>query len=432
MNSFKESKTGNFSFWLGRRHLVGITGHAARKVFYEHPALDLTRGGALLPLGLHFWPPIHDIFKPGFHSGRNNTFFLRRTVDMMKTEPLARQLPDLLRDAREGLESLMMQDSKAVIKTSEIWPALFKQNVRQFFSPQVADDANLFRRALTNVDTILHTASHWNVLFPWLPAPSYIRRRLARRGLEKLAAEVVDERLKRDSSCADDAVQEMINKGDKREHMIEFFVSIMFIATVNDHVIAAQLLNIMAIHPEWQERLYKEVKSVGEAHSHNHEEPLVDKLSKIPLEVWESTASFPTFDLVLKEMIRMWTSFSMSRFNTSPDPIPIPGSDEVIPGNTFVVYNSTEVNFNEELYPNPTKFDPERFTEGREEFRKQAYSCEQKTTPSPRYPIQLNQRLTTLPRAHSPRLGPRQAPVRGDPLGQATADHDCGERPSAI
>jgi cytochrome P450 len=132
----------------------------------------------------------------------------------------------------------------------------------------------------------------------------------------------------------------------------------------------------MAIHPEWQEKIYREIKAVGEAHSHNRDAPLVEKLASIPMEVWESTSSFPSLELVLKETIRMWTSFGVTRLNTSPNPIPIPGSDEVIPGNTFVIYNSTEVNFSEELYPNPTKFDPERFREGREEFKAQSYGCE--------------------------------------------------------
>jgi sterol 14-demethylase len=66
----------------------------------------------------------------------------------------------------------------------------------------------------------------------------------------------------------------------------------------------------------------------------------------------------------------------MARLNLSPNPIPIPGSDEVIPANTFVCYNSTEVNFSDALYPDPKKFDPTRFLDGREEFRNEAYGCE--------------------------------------------------------
>ena len=68
----------------------------------------------------------------------------------------------------------------------------------------------------------------------------------------------------------------------------------------------------------------------------------------------------------MKDAIRMWTSFPVTRLNTSKKAVPIPGTDEVIPANTFVIYNSTKVNFNEELYPNRRKFDPERYLEARE------------------------------------------------------------------
>jgi sterol 14-demethylase len=138
---------------------------------------------------------------------------------------------------------------------------------------------------------------------------------------------------------------------------------------------ASQMLNILAIHTDWQERILAEIEEAAEAHSKDKDKdiPLIEKLKWIPLEAWET--SFPSLELCLKEAIRMWTSFAVMRLNKSSEPIPIPGSDEVVPPNTFVLYNSTEVNFSEELYPNPTKFDPERFLEGREEFKKQTYGC---------------------------------------------------------
>lgn len=166
----------------------------------------------------------------------------------------------------------------------------------------------------------------------------------------------------------------MIDNGDKKDYIVEFFINVLFIAPANSRMIAGQMMNILAIHIDWQDRIYSEVKAAAKAHSTNKDAPLVEQLASIPLEAWELL--FPSIDLCLKETIRMWTSFSMIRLNTSPNPIPIPGTDEVVPGNTFVSYNSTEVHFSEELYPNPTKFDPERFLEGREEFKKQAYGCE--------------------------------------------------------
>jgi cytochrome P450 len=72
----------------------------------------------------------------------------------------------------------------------------------------------------------------------------------------------------------------------------------------------------------------------------------------------------------------MFNAFPMFRLNVGSNPIPIPGTGEVIPAGSFASYNITDVHYNEELYPNPTMFDPDRFREGREEFRKQTYGCE--------------------------------------------------------
>jgi len=88
--------------------------------------------------------------------------------------------------------------------------------------------------------------------------------------------------------------------------------------------------------------------------------------------------------------------------NDTPNPIPIPGTDEVIPPGSFACYNTTDVHYNEELYPNPMKWDPERFREGREEFKKQAYGCEySRVVPFPSVRLcrafSFQPRLLTLP-----------------------------------
>ena len=71
----------------------------------------------------------------------------------------------------------------------------------------------------------------------------------------------------------------------------------------------------------------------------------------------------------------MWLSISAARRNVSGKPIPIPGTDEVIPDGTFAIYNTTEVHFDDRFYPDPTKFDPTRHLEGREEYKQDIYTC---------------------------------------------------------
>jgi len=294
-------------------------------------------------------------------------------VDFQATKHLGSYFARLRGDTRAGLEALMVDNPTAVVSPPSIWRLIFNQNNRLLVTDQIVDDDKLRTRVHIAGDTLLHTYSPFNVQLPWLPSPSWAKRRLARRALEKIAAELIDKRLAPGGPRYDDALQTLIDRGDRRDWMIEYITSIIFIASTNAGIIAGQLLNIMAVFPEWQDKIFHEIKETVAAHTKDRNAPLVDQLSYVPMEVWEN--GFPTLYLVLKETMRMWVSFNASRFNTSTDPILIPGSDEVIPGNTFVVYNTTQCNFNPELYPNPTKFDPERHLEGRQEYMKEPNGC---------------------------------------------------------
>lgn len=150
------------------------------------------------------------------------------------------------------------------------------------------------------------------------------------------------------------------------------------------------MIETMAVHPDWQEKCYQEVVDAVNKHSKDTHLPLVDRLTSIPLKAWET--SFPTFDLCLYEIIRVWTSFAVGRLNVSNEAIPIPGSDEVIPPGAFAVWNSTELNFNENLFPSPRKFDPMRFTEGRREFEQETHGCMY----SPNYSTLVSDTLANL------------------------------------
>jgi Cytochrome P450 len=368
-----ESKTGNFSFWLGKRHVIGISGPAARRLFYDHPDMELVSGATLVPFGPHFMPPVDPIFRDGYHTGRSSSFFLRRLTAMLKTEQLEKHLPDLLRDTRGDITALLASNPSGVTYTPAIWRSVVKHNCRLFFTDEVVEDPEQWQHFVGLMDTALHTASIFNVAFPWLPSPLYIKRRLMRYGLQRLTTKVINKRMKPGAPRRDDPVQMLLDNTDRKEFMVEFFFSTVFISSANTHAVAAQLLNIMAIHLDWQDKIYAEVKQAAETHSKRKHATLVEQLDMMPLSAWES--SFPSLDLCMKEVVRMWLSISAARRNIGEDPIPIPGSNEVIPPMTFAIYNTTETHFSDKLYPDPTKFDPERYLKGREEFKQETYGC---------------------------------------------------------
>ncbi|RAL16210.1 cytochrome P450, partial [Aspergillus homomorphus CBS 101889] len=364
-----KSKTGHFSFWLGKIHVVGVSGAAARKVFLDNPNFDFVRGAQLVGHGPDFVPPLHEIFHSNYQNGRS--YFQRRLVDLQKSEQLAKRLPGVARDARVAFEALRENPSSVMNPTDACYRLVVQQASRVVCSDEIAGNPALLAKTQNVLSLLMHTSSIHTVALPYLPSIAKLKRRWGRYGLSRIVTPIVQRRLQKGAPRRDDVVQSMVDSGDSREWMVNFFISILFIASANAGYLCGAMLNILAHHPDWQTRIYREIKAVAEAHAPNRHAPLVDQLDSIPLEAWETF--FPSIDLCFKEAIRMWVAFPMIRLNMAPHAVPIPGSNEVIPANTFAAYNTTEVHFNPELYPDPYKYDPDRFREGREEFKKEVY-----------------------------------------------------------
>jgi hypothetical protein len=109
----QNSKTGNFSFWLGKNHVVGVSGEAARKMYLDNRNLDLIKGTSLIGHGPDFIngtsTVVHDIWKPAFSGGR--TYSQRRLLDLQKSEQLEKRLPRVTRDARAAFEAMAKNSS---------------------------------------------------------------------------------------------------------------------------------------------------------------------------------------------------------------------------------------------------------------------------------------------------------------------------------
>jgi cytochrome P450 len=339
----------------------------------EHPNLDLVAAQSLLPFGITFWPPMPDIFQQHGPRARNNTFFLRTLLDLTRGPRLERVFSEVLQDAREYFEGLSTTNSVGLINAPVIWPAVFKQSSRIFLGDDLAADPELFAEASKHLEVILHTFSPFYTFLHWIPEPSMIRRRLARYGIFKVWQKVYRNRISGKTPRRDDAMQFMIDKGANETNILEFCTSGSFITTANAHIIFPRLIEVLAVHQEWQEKVYQEILAAADQYATTKNGSLLDRLATVPLHAWEK--AFPILDLCMLEICRAWTSFPVARLNVSNEAIPIPGSDEVIPAGAYAAYNSSEVNFDPVLYPNPHNFDPERFLEGRREFEKEPLGC---------------------------------------------------------
>ncbi|KAG5986352.1 hypothetical protein E4U43_005552, partial [Claviceps pusilla] len=425
-DSVARSKTGQFSFWLGKNHVVGVSGQAARKVFLQHQDLDRIKAAPMHGVGPEIVPPIHGVFQPNFSKG--HSYFQRRVLDLMKSEHLGARLHVVTRDARTAFRALadaerrksMMEETTKEAEEEEqddgnggqgkkkhedkrgmadgaagamvtnpidaCYRLVLKQGVRMMCCDELAETPELFERYVAATVALQHLSSGHTFAVPWLPSLAHAKRRYYRSCLQRLYAPLVQRRTEESAGrtasgpvsgpaagsgsgpgsgprTPDDALQILINSGDSADYIVTFLISILFISIANAGKLAGILLNLICQHPSWQDRVHGEIMAAiprcPPARTTTGNNPtLVDRLDAMPLDVWET--AFPFVDQLLREAIRMHVSFPMTRLNVSARAIPIPGTDQVIPAGSLVAYNTNDAHLNEELYPNPMRFDPDR------------------------------------------------------------------------
>jgi sterol 14-demethylase len=124
------------------------------------------------------------------------------------------------------------------------------------------------------------------------------------------------------------------------------------------HVLACWILINLAIHPEWKERIRQECEDlvVRQLGDNTSGAPLHQRLASIPLPAWED--EMPILDAAIRETLRLYVTGTTLRRNVLDD---ISFGGKVIDKGAFMAYSIADVHLNDNIYPNPMKFDPGRF-----------------------------------------------------------------------
>lgn len=96
---------------------------------------------------------------------------------------------------------------------------------------------------------------------------------------------------------------------------------------------------------------------------------LHQRLSAIPISAWED--DMPILDAVIRETIRLVVNGAALRRNVHEDS---QLAGKTISKGSFVTYPVYDAHLNPRIYTNPSKFDPDRFSPGREEDKKEKYA----------------------------------------------------------
>ncbi|EME79061.1 uncharacterized protein MYCFIDRAFT_204672 [Pseudocercospora fijiensis CIRAD86] len=371
----RASKNGMFSFWLGKNHVVGVSGEAARKMYLENPAMDHIKGVILIGHGPDYIDgrktKQHGIWLPVMAG--NKSYAQKNVLNCQKTAELTKRLPKVTNDVRKAFESVASQGF--IINPARMCAVLTWDTATRVFAADELIDVPENRAKLLYYLPILQKTSSCHLLsFPWASYFSlpYWKRKYGREGMRRLVTPIVEARMRIiDPVRADDPLQTFVDNGDSADYMINFLISMIFISAANGCVVSGAMLYSIAHHPELQEKIYQEIKAAANQYAADSSAPLVDQLDSLPVKAWENMSE--TIDLCYKECIRMWVAFPMGRMNEGTTDIKIPGTDEVVPAGGLCCYNTIDVHYSEKLYPEPLKWDPARFGEGRKEMEQEAH-----------------------------------------------------------
>jgi sterol 14-demethylase len=147
-------------------------------------------------------------------------------------------------------------------------------------------------------------------------------------------------------------------------------MGIVFAGVINTGMNSCWTLIHLGSNPSWKQRAIDECKALVANHTNTlSSDPLHKRLSAIPLDAWEN--ELPALDLIIRETLRMTLVGSALRRNVHQD---ITVDDVIIKRGEFMTYQIADTHMNPDIYTEPTRFDPDRYLEGREEDRKETFA----------------------------------------------------------
>ena len=254
---------------------------------------------------------------------------------------------------------------------------IFQLTVRSLTGTEIADNPAIVARLEHLYDEVDEGNTPFAILLPWLPSRGMIRKLLATKRIYDIVTQAIETRLK-SGKPRDDTLQMLLDSGEENMVVVGFIMGLMIAGARSTGTTGMQpvfeelfhhltthsaswLLTYLGAHTEWKAKAHAEIESLMFSYSLTPCKagaPLSDlsaALAQIPLNAWEG--STPVLDALIHETTRLAQPHTAMRRNMGPD-VHIDG--KLIPSGHYVVYPFSDVHLNEELYPDPWKFDPSR------------------------------------------------------------------------
>ncbi|KAH8892311.1 cytochrome P450 [Thozetella sp. PMI_491] len=333
LKAIRQSSTGNFSFYVGKRQVVGISRTQGRKTFFENANLKAA-----------------------------------------EAERMDKILPRMVSDTNNTLKALLVVPLQNAISEWRVtnpfnsFPLLVFQNMIRIYGPHdVADDPAILRSGMRAFKAFENATSPLKIIFPWLITPKQLLR-LFHSARIYLYISMVIWRRKNMGIIAEDVIQYFLDRGTTTRDIVTYVIGYVIAAQTSTSVVLPWIPFFLAQNPEWLARARAEVDSVVTRHRITPTQSPADVLATLDTNSWQT--EFPLIDLCLRETIRIVDRQPLFRLNCSGMDIPIGDTGEVVPNGAFMAWHKYELHMDPTIFRDPQMFDPGRYLPDRTEDKK--------------------------------------------------------------
>ncbi|KAG8712346.1 hypothetical protein FRC08_014724 [Ceratobasidium sp. 394] len=376
-----------FGFSILKNNVVALKGEEARKAFFDRRDLDFNEGYRLL-LGGN--PKVKDIVKVPVNEDGNeqSSSYLQRLYPLLRMERLAARewfidsfsyrigdsfllglavAPQLMADLERGM--VKWGDEGKFDPFDTIFSTIFQLTTRFVACREIADSIEGCKRLEKLYRRVEKGWTPASILLPWMPSFARVRKTIATGQIYFWFDGIIKAR-QQENRREEDALQTLLDLGDSTAGAIEFILHTLFAGILNTGLMGSWLFIYLDQAPEWRAKVIEELKVLLDTHA-----PLsggytsaAERFSCVPLDAWET--QMPVLDLCLRETIRMVMSGAALRRVVHGD-LKVEG--KTIPNGSFLVYLLGETHQNPDIYPEPSKFNPDRFEQGQDKAQAHAF-----------------------------------------------------------
>ncbi|CAE6465073.1 unnamed protein product [Rhizoctonia solani] len=353
-----------FGFGVLGHDVVAMRGEEARKAFFSRSDLNFTEGYQLLFGG---GPTTKDLAKN--EKERNDqeelSFFLRRLNVLLKMDRLAALTPDLMSDIERNMET--WGETGKFDPFEVMYSTVFQLTIRAAGAREIADSVEKCKQLEELYWKVEKGTTAASLLLPWLPSSARKQKVAATTEIYLMFDEIIKTR-QRENRREEDALQTFIDQGDSTVDIIGLIMGTLFAGIVNTGLMSAWIFIFLDQVPEWRDKVIDELRTLLNKYAPIAEYPdsTAERFSKIPPQVWED--EMPVLEACIRETIRLIVSGSALRRVVSGDTV-IDGKK--VPNGTFLVYPLGETHSDPNIYPNPSQYNPGRYT--KEQDKSQTY-----------------------------------------------------------